>query len=109
MILRHALGLPLPDLHREAAASGVMMLPIERAGVLTGVGGRDEALAVSGITDLQITVPPDREVVPLPEGDRYLGFIFARGDDPAAVEAALREAHARLEVDIRAPAAAAGR
>ena len=109
VILRHALGLPLPDLHREAAASGVMMLPIERAGVLTGVGGRDEALAVSGITDLQITVPPDREVVPLPEGDRYLGFIFARGDDPAAVEAALREAHARLEVDIRAPAAAAGR
>ena len=109
VILRHALGLPLPDLHREAAASGVMMLPIERAGVLTGVGGRDEALAVSGITDLQITVPPDREVVPLPEGDRYLGFIFARGDDPAAVEAALREAHARLEVDIRAPAAAAVR
>ena len=109
VILRHALGLPLLDLHREAAASGVMMLPIERAGVLTGVGGLDEALAVSGITDLQITVPPDREVVPLPEGDRYLGFIFARGDDPAAVEAALREAHARLEVDIRAPAAAAVR
>ena len=109
VILRHALGLPLPDLHREAAASGVMMLPIERAGVLTGVGGRDEALAVSGITDLQITVRPDREVVPLPEGDRYLGFIFARGDDPGAVEAALREAHARLEVDIRAPAAAADR
>ena len=109
VILRHALGLPLLDLHREAAASGVMMLPIERGGVLTGVGGLDEALAVSGITDLQITVPPDREVVPLPEGDRYLGFIFARGDDPAAVEAALREAHARLEVDIRAPAAAAVR
>src|SRR5437660_829981 len=109
VILRHALGLPLPDLHREAAASGVMMLPIERAGVLAGVGGRDEARAVSGITDLQITVAPDREVVPLPEGDRYLGFIFARGDDPAAVEAALREAHARLEVDIRAPAAAADR
>ena len=64
---------------------------------------------MSGITDLQITVPPDREVVPLPEGDRYLGFIFARGEDPAAVEDALREAHARLEVDIRAPAAAAGR
>ena len=109
VILRHALGLPLPDLHREAAASGVMMLPIERAGVLAGVGGRDEALAVPGITGLQITVAPDREVVPLPEGDRYLGFIFARGDDPAAVEAALREAHARLEVDIRAPAAAADR
>ena len=100
VILRHALGLPLPDLHREAAASGVMMLPIERAGVLTGVGGRDEALAVSGITDLQITVPPDREVVPLPEGDRYLGFLFAKAPAPDEVEGALREAHARLEVVI---------
>jgi hypothetical protein len=36
----------------------------------------------------------------LPEGDRYLGFLFARGDDPAGVEAALRRAHALLEVEI---------
>jgi hypothetical protein len=28
LILRHALGLPFDDLGREAAASGVMMLPI---------------------------------------------------------------------------------
>jgi hypothetical protein len=42
-------------------------------------------------------------VVPLPEGDAYLGFLFARGKTPDAVEAALREAHRRLSFDIRAP------
>ena len=34
---------------------------------------------------------------PLPEGDRYLGFLFARAGDPAeAVEAPCAHAHARL-------------
>ena len=36
----------------------------------------------------------------LPEGDRYLGFLFARADTPAEVEATLRRAHARLDVVI---------
>jgi hypothetical protein len=39
-------------------------------------------------------------VVPLPEGDRYLGFLFARGEAPAPVEAALREAHTALDFVI---------
>jgi hypothetical protein len=39
--------------------------------------------------------------VPLPEGDSYLGFIFARGDTPAQVEAALREAHSKLRFRIQ--------
>ena len=98
VILRHALGLPLDDLHREAAASGVMMLPIRRAGVLREVRGVDEARAVPGVAGVEITIHPGGEVVPLPEGDRYLGFVFARGETPEGVEAALREAHARLDV-----------
>jgi biotin carboxylase len=92
VILRHALGLPLDGLTREQSAAGVMMLPIEHAGVLQEVRGRDQALAVDGIVGLEITVPPGRELTPLPDGDRYLGFLFARADTPAAVEAALREA-----------------
>ena len=36
----------------------------------------------------------------LPEGDRYLGFLFARGDTPAEVERSLRAAHACLEIVI---------
>ncbi len=56
---------------------------------------------------MTITIPAGHPVVPPPEGYRYLGFIFARADDPAAAEAALREAHRRLRFDIE-PAGVAG-
>ncbi|HEX4905300.1 MAG TPA: ATP-grasp domain-containing protein, partial [Acidimicrobiales bacterium] len=79
LILRHALHLPLDDLERERRASGVMMLPIPQSGVLREVRGREEALAVPGVGGLEITIPPGREVRALPEGDRYLGFLFATG------------------------------
>jgi biotin carboxylase len=101
VLVAHAMGLPLDAIRREARASGVMMLPIPRRGILHGVGGLDAAKAVPGVEDVAITVPEGREVVPLPEGDSYLGFLFAKGDEPAAVEAALREAHRRLAFDIR--------
>jgi biotin carboxylase len=97
VILRHALGLPLGDHARERAASGVMMLPIRRAGTLREVRGLDAARAVPGVSDVRITIAPGRPVVPLPEGDRYLGFAFARGETPAEVEAALRAADAALD------------
>ena len=100
LILRHALGLGADDLARESMAAGVMMIPIPRAGTLVEVGGQAQARAVEGIDGLQITIPRGRPVVPLPEGDRYLGFLFARGLTAAAVERSLREAHARLRVRI---------
>jgi hypothetical protein len=100
LVLRHALGMSLDDIERESGASGVMMLPIPAAGTLREVRGRDAARAVPGVTGLEITIAPGRQVVPLPEGDRYLGFVFARGDTPAAVETALRAAHASLQIEI---------
>jgi biotin carboxylase len=100
LILRHALGLPLDGMRREDRAAGVMMLPIPRAGVLRRVGGLEEARAVPGIGGVEITVARGRPVRPLPEGDRYLGFVFAKGHTPEGVEATLREAHARLRVEI---------
>ncbi len=102
MILRHALGLPIEDLRRESAASGVMMIPIPRAGILEEVRGQDRARAVPGIAGLELTIGPGRQVIPLPEGDRYLGFLFARADGPEEVEDALRIAHGHLEIVIRA-------
>lgn len=103
VILRHALGLPLGDLERERHASGVMMIPIPRAGVLRAVNGTDDARAVDGIVGLEITIPRGRDVQPLPEGDRYLGFIFAVGESPDGVESALRTAHAALDIVIGQP------
>ena len=100
LILRHALNLPLRDTTATHAASGVMMLPIPRAGVLVDVRGQAEALDLPGIVGLEITIARGGWVEPLPEGDRYLGFLFARGDTPSMVETALRRAHAKLEIDI---------
>ncbi len=103
IVVAHAMGLPLSSLSRQPGAAGVMMLPIPRRGILHGVSGIEEARAVPGVEDVVITVPEGREVVPLPEGDAYLGFLFARGERPDEVEAALRGGHARLRFDIRPP------
>jgi len=100
IILRHALGMPIPSLQRERQAAGVMMIPIPGAGTLQEVRGVAEAQTVPLIEDVQITAHPGERLVPFPEGSRYPGFIFARGETPAVVEAALRDAHGRLEFVI---------
>jgi biotin carboxylase len=100
IILRQALDLPIASLEREGAAAGVMMLPVPRAGTLRAVRGVDDAKRVAGIEDVAITVHAGQALEPLPEGWQYLGFIFARGATPAEVEQALRDAQARLTVEI---------
>jgi hypothetical protein len=101
LILRQATGLPFGDaLAREAAAGGVMMIPIPGPGILRGVTGIEAARAVPLVEEIEITAPLQNRLVPLPEGDAYLGFVFARGERPEAVEAALREAHALLRFEI---------
>jgi len=100
LILRHALGMDTSSLAREGGAAGVMMIPIPRAGVLREVQGAEAARAVDGIEDVRILVPLGDRIVPLPEGHRYLGFVFARGERSEIVESALREAHARMRFVI---------
>lgn len=100
IILRHALGMPIPSLQRERQAAGVMMIPIPGAGLLHDVRGVAEAKAVPLIEDVQITAHPGERLVPFPEGSRYPGFIFARGETPAMVESALRTAHRKLEFTL---------
>ena len=101
LILRHALGMEIASFERERQPAGVMMIPIPRGGVLEEVRGQVEALAVAGIEEIAITAHLGQELVPLPEGWQYLGFIFARAGTPESVEVALREAHRRLEFVIR--------
>lgn len=100
LILRHALGWPIDSLDRERRPAGVMMIPIPRGGRLQAVQGRERAAAVAGIEEVAITAHVGQELVPLPEGWQYLGFIFARAETPDDVEKALREAHAHLHFDI---------
>lgn len=96
IVLRHALDRPIPTLERERRAAGVMMVPIPRAGTLREVRGIAAARAIPLIEDVQITAHPGEHLLPFPYGSRYPGFIFARGETPALVEAALRAAHQRL-------------
>jgi biotin carboxylase len=100
LVLAHALGLQLGSPQREERASGVLMIPIPRSGTLVRVEGTSRALAVPGVTDVQITIAPGRKLSPAPEGNRYLGFVFARAKRPQAVETALRRAGSLLEVRI---------
>lgn len=95
LILLNALGVAV-DLGQPTDATGVLMLPVERHGVLQAVEGQAEARSVAGITGLSITIPIGQAVRPLPWGDRYLGFIFAEGGDASEVEAALHRARGRL-------------
>jgi biotin carboxylase len=100
LILRQAFGLEIESLDRENQAGGVMMIPIPEAGLLKGVEGIADAECVPGVEEIQITAKVNYPIVPLPEGDSYLGFMFARGESPGEVEAALREAHRRLHFAI---------
>ncbi|MFQ5766380.1 MAG: ATP-grasp domain-containing protein [Acidobacteriota bacterium] len=101
LILRQACGLEIPSVDRESGASGVMMIPIPTAGTLVSVSGRRKARQVEGIQEVLITIPVGGEVIPPPEGSRYLGFILAKGPTPQAAERSLRRAHRCLSLEIR--------
>jgi hypothetical protein len=72
------------------------MIPVPSSGILEKVEGVEEARAVAGVTELEITARWRDYIAAWPEGSSYLGFLFARGETPAEVENALREGHARL-------------
>lgn len=102
MILWHAAGEDVSIVRMPPDAAGVMMIPVPREGVYWGIQGMAEARATSLIEDVIITAKPGQKLVPLPEGNSYPGFLFARGKSAYAVEHALRRAHAQLRFDITA-------
>jgi len=102
LLLRHALELPGSDALREAHASGVMMIPVPHSGILEKVEGEEAARATPGVSSLEITARLHDFIAAWPEGSSYLGFLFARGAEPAEVEFALREAHQKLRFTLAA-------
>ena len=95
VVVRHALGLAVAPAPREGAA-GVLMIPIPGLGILKRIEGLTAADRVPGIVEIVIDAREGQELIPLPEGASYLGFLFAEGPDPAAVHRALKTAHGRL-------------
>ena len=100
LVLRAALGHGVDKLVRQCSAAGAMMIPIPRGGTLRRVEGLAAARSVEGVDEVTISILTGQAVTPLPEGNRYLGFIFARRTGPADVEDALRRAHQRLRFTI---------
>ena len=100
LILRHALELPGSDSPREPLASGVLMVPVPKSGILEGVTGEEAARSTHGITELLITARLHDYIAAWPEGSSYLGFLFARGETPEEVEQAIRKAHEKLTFTI---------
>jgi len=100
LLLRHAVGLSGSDRPREPSASGVMMIPVPKSGVLEKIEGEESARSVPGITALEITARLHDYIAAWPEGSSYLGFLFARGNSAREVEDAIRTAHAKLRFEI---------
>lgn len=100
LILRNALGLDKEALKREPVASGVLMVPTPGTGTLKSIAGEAETRAIPGVTGIDFTIVPGKPVVAPPEGERYVGFVYARGESPEQVETALRNAMATLEVQL---------
>ena len=99
IVLMHASGAAIPRVEDHGGA-GVLMIPIPQAGILRRVEGVVAAERVPYIEEVTIQVREGYELVPLPEGASYLGFIFARAPTPALAERALREAHACLRIVV---------
>jgi len=75
---------------------GVMMIPIRQAGLLRRVEGILAAQKVPYIEKIDIAISEGHELIPLPEGNQYLGFIFAQAETADRVIDALRSAHEKL-------------
>lgn len=102
LLLRHALGEDTTGFTREPRPSGVMMIPVPGHGILQSIDGLEQARAVPGIEDVVITAKLGEELVPLPEGASYPGFLFARAATSEAVIDALRQSHAALSFSLTA-------
>jgi biotin carboxylase len=98
LIVRHALGEDVSGARRRDGTAGVMMVPVPRAGIYQGVCGVDRAEAL--VDEVIITAKEGQLVLPLPEGNTYLGFLFAYGETASQVEERLRRAHKHLEFEI---------
>ncbi len=100
LVLSHAMGRPLAPAIDSRGGAGVLMIPTLKAGILRRVEGLTAAQRVPFVDEVSIQVREGYELVPWPEGSSYLGFIFAHAPTPAQAEAALREAHACLNIVV---------
>ena len=86
----------VPEPGRQQESAGVLMIPITSSGILKRVEGLTEAMQTPYVKDVEIHINPGYELLPLPEGASYLGFIFAQAPDAEQTYNALKTAYSRL-------------
>ena len=79
---------------------GVMMMPIKKGGMLRRVEGLNDARSVKNIGSVDIIIREGNELIPLPEGNQYPGYIFARANTQLEVINALQEAFSKLDIVV---------
>lgn len=90
-----AVGAPIKVTVPEQAR-GVMMIPIKEKGLLKRVEGLLEANKTRYIDKIDIIISAGHELTPLPEGNQYLGYIFASAETHEQVTFAIRGAYEKL-------------
>jgi hypothetical protein len=100
LVLLQASGSNIDKFAADDRSKGVMMIPIPKRGILRKITGIEQAKSIAGIDKIEITAKLNYPLTPLPEGDGYLGFIFAYGETPSKVENALRQSHSLLQFQI---------
>jgi hypothetical protein len=72
-------------------------MPIKKGGILRRVEGLSDARNVEHIESVDIIIREGNELVPLPEGNQYPGYIFSRAETQKEVISALQQAFSKLE------------
>jgi biotin carboxylase len=90
-----AIGEPLNS-RPPQQARGVMMMPIKQAGILRRVEGLAAARKVKYVDKVDIIIRQGNELIALPEGNQYPGYIFARAKTRQQVIDALRQSFNEL-------------
>jgi len=101
LVLLQASGSNIEKFAADDRSKGVMMIPIPKRGILRKITGIEQAESIAAIDKIEITAKLNYPLTPLPEGDGYLGFIFAYGETPSAVENSLRQSHSLLQFQIK--------
>lgn len=99
IVIEYAMGINADTVTLESAA-GVMMIPTPRSGILRRLEGVLNAQSVKNIKSVNLAIREGHELVTLPEGASYLGFIFATAETPESVESALRSAYEKLKIVV---------
>ncbi len=100
LVIQGMCGMPI-EIDTSEQAAGVLMIPITERGILQRVEGLTDAITTEHVRDIEIHINPGYELIPLPEGASYLGFIFAQADDFDSAYGALKAAYSRLRFVTR--------